>query len=130
MTQRILVIEDHEGTREMVETVLEGAGYETVGHADHTTAHEQIREVHPDLIIADLMQGSLMRGWNTLLAATLDPDTREIPVLLMSVNQDYLRDNRQYLREHGCDTLEKPFHPAQLVTKVRAALGDAPQPVR
>ncbi len=95
----------------------------TVEHAYHVTAYARIRKVHPDLAITDLMDGPVVAGWNTLVAASLDPETRDIPVILMSSNTDYLRNNHQYLTERGCDTLEKPFFPQQVVAKVTAAIG-------
>jgi DNA-binding response OmpR family regulator len=125
MSQRILIIDDDDDTLDLLELVLLDAGYDALGHADHATAYDRIRAVHPDLIITDLMDGSALVGWNTLMAASLDPDTREIPVLLMSCNTAYLRNNCQYLHERGCDSLEKPFCLEQLLAKVSAALGEA-----
>ncbi len=130
MSQRILIIDDDDDTLEMLELVLQDTGYGTVRHADHATAYDRIREARPDLVITDLMDGSALVGWNTLMAASLDPDTREIPVLLMSCNTVYLRNNCQYLHERGCDTLAKPFCLEQLLAKVVAAVGEAPQVAR
>ena len=130
MNQHILVIDDDESTRELLELVLQEAGYQTVGHADHATAYERIREVQPDLVITDLMDGGWIMGCNTLMLARLDPTTRAIPALLVSSHTPFLREHRQYLRERGCDTLEKPFTLEQLLAKVVAAVGDAPEVVR
>ncbi len=123
MSQRILVIDDHESTRELLEVVLQDAGYQAIGHAEHATAYERIREVLPDLVITDLMDGAWITGCNTLMLARLDPATHAIPALLVSSNGPFLREHRQYLRERGCDTLEKPFTLEQLLAKVAAALG-------
>ena len=125
MSQCILIIDDDDDTLEMLELVLQDAGYAPIGHADHATGYACIRVLHPDLIITDLMDGPAVAGWNTLMAASLDPDTREIPVLLISSNHYYLRNNRQYLHERGCDSLEKPFCLEQLLAKVVAAIGEA-----
>ena len=125
MRQRILVIDDHASIRELLEVVLQDAGYETIGHADHATAYERIREVLPALVITDLMDGVMLTGCNTLQLARLDPTTRAIPGLLISSNAPFLREHRQYLRERGCDTLEKPFTLEQLLDKVAAAVGVA-----
>ena len=95
MRQHILIIDDDDETLEMLELVLQDAGYDTVGHTDHATAYDRIQAVHPDLVITDLMDGSALVGWNTLMAASLDPDTREIPVLLMSCNTAYLSTGNQ-----------------------------------
>ncbi len=125
MSPRVLVIDDHDETRELIELVLQDAGYRTFGHADHATAYERIREIQPDLVITDLMDGAWIMGCNTLQLARLDPRTREIPALLISSNAVFLREHRQYLRERGCDTLDKPFTLEQLLAKVTAALGVA-----
>jgi len=125
MTPLVLVIDDDPVTLELIELVLQQDGYRTHGHADHATAYELIRELRPDLVITDLMYGACVMGCNTLMLAWLDPQTRDIPVLLMSSNTDYLRKNRQYLRERGCDTLEKPFSLEQLLAKVVAAVGES-----
>jgi len=129
MSQCILVIDDHDDTRDLIELVLQDAGYKTIGHADHATAYDRIREILPDLVITDLMDGALIMGCNTLQLVQLDPTTREIPALLVSSNTNYLREHRQYLRERGVDTLNKPFTLEQLLDKVVAAVGVAPASV-
>lgn len=125
MPKLILVIDDDDGLREVLELMLQLAGYRTAGHADHTTGYERIREVRPDFVICDLMNGYVPAGWNTLLLASFDPDTRDIPVMLISANTHYLRCNREYLNERGCDTLEKPFTVDALLAHVAAAIGPA-----
>ncbi|HSH81559.1 MAG TPA: response regulator [Herpetosiphonaceae bacterium] len=120
------MIDDHDDTREIIELVLQDAGYETIGHGDHATAYDRVRELLPDLVITDLMDGGWIVGCNTLQLARLDPATREIPALLISSNTPFLREHDQYLQERGVDTLEKPFTLEQLLAKVVAALGVAP----
>ena len=128
MSTCILIIDDNDDIVKLLERVLQRTGYHTVGHTDHATAYERIREVHPELILTDLMAGPTLAGWHTLMAASLDPETCAIPAILMSSNTgflSFLSKNQTYLTERGYSTLEKPFTLEQLVATVVAAIGMA-----
>ena len=55
----------------------------------------------------------------------LDPETANIPVIICSADTQRIRDKEAYLREKGCDILEKPFLLEDLLAKVRAFIGPA-----
>ncbi len=117
---RILVAEDEEALRLLVQRALREAGHETVSAADGAAALD-ILEQSPaafDLLLADIKM-PIMDGIALSLAAARDhPRTR---VLLMTGYAD------QRERAHGLDQLiqgviSKPFTLDELRAAVSAAL--------
>ena len=52
---RILIAEDDEGTRLLMEDILRDAGYEPISARDGAEALRILEEKHADAIIADIM---------------------------------------------------------------------------
>jgi CheY-like chemotaxis protein len=61
-THPILVIEDHEDTRHMVQTALEFSGFPTVGAPNGLRGLRALQEYRPCVILLDLSM-PVMDGW-------------------------------------------------------------------
>ena len=79
----VLVAEDHEGTRELLRFVLEGAGYRVVEAEDGTAAVALAEGESPDLILTDLHMPGLS-GVEVVRRIRALPRLREVPILAMS----------------------------------------------
>ena len=55
MRARVLVVDDDPALAEMLTIVLRGEGFDTAVVRDGSKALEAFREVHPDLVLLDLM---------------------------------------------------------------------------
>ena len=123
-TETILIVEDEEAVRELIQTVLAEKGYDVIPSLDPQHA-EQIAasfsgEIH--LLLTDMvMPGASGRE----LAERISAKRRGIRVLFMSGYTDNVITTGGMLEE-GLAFLQKPFSPAALVHKVREVLSQTP----
>jgi two-component system, cell cycle sensor histidine kinase and response regulator CckA len=116
----ILVAEDEESVRLLVEIILRRLGYSVLLAADVGQALQMARGNDFDLLLTDVVMPD---GSGINLAARLRNERPDIGVLFMSgyVAEDVLPHGRLAADE----LLEKPFTPAALAEAVRAALARA-----
>ena len=81
---RILVVEDDVEASRLIHSQLASTGYEVVVCNDCERAAEMAAELQPDAITLDLLM-SPTTGWDVLFQLKLDPRTREIPVVVVSI---------------------------------------------
>lgn len=118
---RILVVDDSGITRQLVCTVLKGAGHE-VGTAENgLEALEMIYRGDWELVIAD-MNMPMMDGVDLLHHVRSDPAYRHLPVVVLSTEVAEERV-RQALTAGADLYLTKPVPPEKLVTMVSILLG-------
>jgi CheY-like chemotaxis protein len=79
----VLVVEDHDETREMLETVLKFHGYSVETARDGAEALEKLRDLHPCLILLDLTM-PVMDGWAFRRRQLTLPAIAGVPVLLVT----------------------------------------------
>lgn len=107
----VLLVEDHQDTREMYAEFL-GARFEILAAADAETALAQLRERGVDLVITDLSLPG-MNGYELVAAIRSDPALRAIPIVCLSGYGGLTHEQRA--REAGCDRiLQKPCMPDAL----------------
>ena len=120
MSERILVIEDHEDNRRILRDLLTSAGYEPL---EAVTGEEGVAlaETHrPDLILMDIQLPGL-DGYEATRRIKANPALRHIPVI--AVTSYALSGDDVKAREAGCDAyVTKPFSPRALLAKVREYL--------
>lgn len=114
--KRILVVDDDESSRKLLQYELEPYGATVLEAEDGKTAVEIARTQAPDAIVLDVLMPR-MDGWATLRALKEDAQTRSIPVLVHSVV-----DNRAFGFSLGaCDYLVKPLPPGRLLEALTRA---------
>jgi PAS domain S-box-containing protein len=116
---RILWADDNADLRAYVRRLLE-ADYDVEAVADGTEALAAARARRPDLVLADVMMPHL-DGFELLRALRTDPDTRTLPVILLSARAG--EESRIEGLEAGADDyLVKPFSARELSARVTACL--------
>ncbi|HEY3782936.1 MAG TPA: HAMP domain-containing protein [Fimbriimonadaceae bacterium] len=80
----VLIVEDDPGFSAILLDVARKAGFKGIVVFDGETALELARAYHPDAITLDLKLDG-MDGWSVLDRLKRDPDTRHIPVQVISV---------------------------------------------
>ena len=111
----IVVAEDHEDIRFVVQRALERAGHQVVAAPDGAAALDAVRKHRPDVVITDLDMPH-MSGLELCRAIRADAQLRHIPVVLASGS---LLPGDPRADEVGASaTLLKPFLPAQLLALV------------
>jgi len=119
-TETILIVEDEEAVRELIQTVLTEKGFDVIVSLDpqhaEKIASEFAGEIH--LLLTDMVMPG-MSGRE--LAERISAKRRDIRVLFMSGYTDNVITSGGMLQE-GLAFLQKPFSPAALVQKVREVL--------
>ena len=120
---RVLVVDDEHEIADMVRSMLEAAHYEVAVAESGAVALELLGEARFDAIVSDLRMPD-MDG------AALWREVRERDAALagrmLFVTGDTLSPSaRSFLDQAACGSLEKPFHPDELLARVRALLQPA-----
>jgi DNA-binding response OmpR family regulator len=117
--QNILVVEDNENTRRLLETILRSSGYEVTLAPD---AEEGLRILQDttttvDLVLLDLFLPGADGVQFLRSRAEMDPE-RQPPVIVVSATED-MDTLRPQLRELGAKmALRKPFDVQELLNGV------------
>lgn len=118
----ILLVEDNEMSRDMMERWLRRKGYEVCLAADGVQAVRRAREVRPDLILMD-MSLPVVDGWETTRRLKSAAETETIPIVGLSAHA--MAGDRERALESGCDDYDtKPIESQRLLAKIRSLLGE------
>jgi CheY-like chemotaxis protein len=116
----VLVVDDHDDTRELYVAGLSALGFEAITAAECAQAGRCAWESHPDIVVTDLtLTGG--DGWQLIRDLKGQARTRDIPVVLLTgYNAPALR---QRAEREGCAAfLVKPCPPDELAIELRQVL--------
>jgi len=108
----VLVIEDEEHIRRVLEYNLKLDGFEVYLAADGPSGLELAREKRPDVILLDWMMPE-MDGLKVLSELRYDETTNDIAVFMLTA-KGMMSEVGQALYEGADDYITKPFDPIQL----------------
>jgi two-component system chemotaxis response regulator CheY len=112
----ILVVEDDESIRNLIVSQLQDAGFEVSTAADGLEGLEAIRDRRPDAVLLDINMPR-MDGFTVLERLKSDPETSDLPVLMLSA-QSSPEDIRRAVQLGANDYIGKPFESRQLLRRV------------
>jgi two-component system, OmpR family, alkaline phosphatase synthesis response regulator PhoP len=118
--RKVLVIDDEPGIIEIVETNLEGDGFEVISASNGKEGLEKIKQEAPELVVLDVMMPE-MDGWEVLRNLERDPETAGLPVIMLTAkaaDEDYIYG----LEEGAVEYITKPFLPQELVNRIKITL--------
>ena len=121
---RILVVEDHEATRALVESALRSEGHRVDGAGSLRAGREKLAEGGFAAVVLDWM---LPDGAGPDLCREMRGAGDATPVLILTARGD-VEDRVTGLDAGADDYLRKPFAVAELRARVRALLRRGPQP--
>ena len=113
----ILIVDDDDSIRSLLQQELSDAGYFIQEAVNGKDALESIRKNKPDLIILDVMMPE-MNGFDVAAILKNDPETMDIPIIILSIVQDKIRGYKIGVDRY----LNKPIDTAQLFSEVGALL--------
>ena len=119
MRKTILIVDDEEDIRLMVQGLLEDEGYRvfSVGNSDH--AYDFISQTPPDLIVQDIwLQGSKDDGIDIL--KKVKDDGSDIPFIMIS-GHGTIETAVSTIKYGAYDFIEKPFNSDRLLLMVHRA---------
>ena len=120
MAERILVVDDDQEIVRLVRASLEQAGYRVHVAYDGVTALQMLRRERPDLIVLDLMLPD-RDGWDVTRVMRNDSTLADTPVIMLTARVEH-HDRIVGLELGADDYVTKPFHPGELVARIRAVL--------
>jgi DNA-binding response OmpR family regulator len=129
MTKRILIADDEQAVRQLLEVVLSSQGYEVLSAQNGDQAVRMAQERVPDLVLVDLMMPHL-DGYEAIRQLRNDTRTAHLPMLILTAKST--PDDVVTGFETGADEyITKPFHIPELLARIRGHLRRAAQrPVR
>jgi DNA-binding response OmpR family regulator len=119
MRKHIVVIDDDKEIREIITFALTHNGFDVAVASDGVHLQGLLEARLPDLIILDVMMPG-QDGYQIFYRLHSDPRTQRIPVIIMTGHTENI-----YARissDLGATHVTKPFHPLELVEKVKSLL--------
>lgn len=123
MTATLMIVEDDESIREMIDITLSQAGYGVIAVGSGESALDLLKRVKVDLVLLDVHMPR-MSGLDVLMAmARIGRPTP--PVLMVTANRQ--ADTVAEAMRLGCvGYMAKPFAPGDLLGRVARALAARP----
>jgi CheY-like chemotaxis protein len=112
----ILLVDDDELVIKLLDIMLRPKGYMVDSNLGGVGAYEKAKELQPSCIILDIMMPKI-DGWKVLQGLKKDPETRGIPIIVLSVKS--APEDVERLMEMGADRhIAKPFEAVDLVRAI------------
>ncbi|MEY4768748.1 MAG: Phosphate regulon transcriptional regulatory protein PhoB [Pseudomonadota bacterium] len=116
----ILVVEDEEAIREMLQIILQQAHFKVSVVSTAEKAQTLLADYLPDLIVLDWMLPGIS-GIEWAKRLKRDHSCKEIPLILLTARGE--EEDRVLGLEIGADDyLVKPFSPKELIARIKAVL--------
>jgi len=122
----ILVIDDDIDLVEILRVNLEAAGYNVIDAQNGENGYQLAKKEKPDLILLDVMMGSIDEGFQTAYKLKQDSELKDVPVVMLTAvtqqtgfkfdpdkDEDFLPVD---------EFIEKPINPKKLLDVVRKHL--------
>ena len=121
MKKRVIVVDDEEDIRKILEVNLKSEGYDVVSFSSGISTLEYLKKnPHADLIILDIMMEGL-DGYEFCKKVKIDEVLKKIPIMFLSAKTEEL-DKVLGLEFGGDDYLTKPFGIKELKSRVKALI--------
>lgn len=104
---KILIVDDEERNRRLLEVLLNTDGYATLAAANGKDGLELAAREQPDLILLDLMMPG-MDGFEVTYRLKNDAATRTIPIIIVSALND-LAAHQRMLASGADEFINKPI---------------------
>jgi len=118
MAEKILVADDEQEIRNLLDHFLKGQGYEVVLASDGNQALKLAAEENPQIIILDIKMPGL-DGLEVCKRLKEKEQTKLIPVIVITGFED---NKMEALNIGADDFVNKPFDMAEISSRVRSAL--------
>lgn len=123
MAERVLVVDDHPPMVGLIQDALARAGFVVRTAHDGAACLRSVAAERPDLIVLDVVMPG-MDGFEVLRRLREQHDTRDIPVIILTVRKDQGDLLTGYMA--GADLyMSKPCEIRDLVAAVKRLLGTA-----
>ena len=119
MTIKVLVVDDEDDVRRLIQTKLKKAGFEVITAVNGEEGVETCLREQPDVVIMDWMMPKMDGATAT---AKIKTECAPEPLVLMLTAKGTERDVIEGLGVGADDYIVKPFAPRELIARVNVAL--------
>ncbi|MFJ5257800.1 response regulator [Pseudomonas sp. NPDC088414] len=120
VNKSILLVDDDQEIRELLETYLTRAGFQVRATADGASFRQALNEAPSDLVILDVMLPD-EDGFSLCRWVRQHPRQAQVPIIMLTASSD--EADRVIGLELGADDyLGKPFSPRELQARIKALL--------
>src|SRR4051812_20704789 len=114
---QILVVEDQDSIRRMIEALVSARGHKVTAVASGAKAVEMAIQSTPDLVLLDLHLPGQYDGFDVCKALRAAPATKDVPVVIISARDD--APTRAEATKVGATAYYgKPFSPTALLKEI------------
>lgn len=101
---KVVIADDEADVRTLLEKGLTSAGFTVISASDGQEALEKVESEKPNLVVLDITMPKV-NGLEVLQKIKTNPQTRNLPVIMLTADQDLLRGYK-----YGADYyIPKPF---------------------
>ncbi len=125
MAATILIADDHDDNRELLQLLLAGAGYVVREARDGKECLAMARETPPDLIMVDLSM-PVLDGWGVFAELKADQTTQAIPCMAVTAHAEL--DRHEALETGFSAYISKPFSGDHLLKTIATVLASRALP--
>jgi DNA-binding response OmpR family regulator len=113
----ILVVEDHDSIRRMIEALVSARGHKVVAVGSGAKAVEMAMQSTPDVVLLDLHLPGQYDGFDVCRKLRATPSTKDVPVVIISARDD--APTRAEAEKIGATAYYgKPFSPTALLKEI------------
>lgn len=120
MSHRIMIVDDDREIREILTFALTRHGFDVVVAENGQQFRQELPNFKPEVILLDVMMPGL-DGYKLFTQLRQEESTRDIPVIIMTAHDEDIYE-RISIDLGASLHVTKPFHPLDLVEKVRTLL--------
>ena len=121
MAAKILVVDDDPNVQRLLQYTLKQEGYDVVVASDGAEGFRQWAAESPDLILLDVMLPKLDGYQVATKIRTEEGTATHVPIIMLTAEREVEQKVRG-LRAGADDYLIKPFHPAELIARIKSLL--------
>jgi pilus assembly protein CpaE len=117
---KVLVVDDDLNIQRVLVFTLKQEGFDVVVASDGATGVEMARTTEPDLILMDVAMPKL-DGYAATQQIRAAEQGRRVPIIMLTSEAD-VGERVKGLRAGADDDIVKPFHPLELIARIKALL--------
>jgi pilus assembly protein CpaE len=121
MAAKILVVDDDANVQRLLQYTLKQEGYDVVVAADGAEGFRLWGAEAPDLILLDVMLPKLDGYQVAAKIRSEEGESSHVPIIMLTAEREVEQKVRG-LRAGADDYLIKPFHPAELLARIKSLL--------
>ncbi|HEX2222229.1 MAG TPA: response regulator [Candidatus Limnocylindria bacterium] len=118
---RVLVVDDDLNIQRVLVFTLKQEGFEVLVASDGESGVEMARSSNPDLVLMDVSMPGLDGYTATQRIRAAEEAGRRVPIIMLTSEAE-VEQRVRGLRAGADDDIVKPFHPLELIARIKALL--------